>query len=383
MKPNIKFLRLTFIMTIVFGLTGTCNFATISAQSHPRKINYSDSCSPVFIRKAQHIIDNYRQRTGAPGIAVAFYDSGKSCLFVSGDQGDSQHTPVTGETDFAMGSIEKVFSSTLLAISINQGKANIDDPAAKYLVAGHNKKVKPNAPFWNVTLKNLVTHTSSLPRKIANQPQRIGMNLFRDKPMDNGVIQFLDSWAPAYPIGTRYKYSNLGFVLVGRAAVTLGGKVYTKLLKENITGPLGMSRTGMLCIANPPVSGCAVAYEPNGQPSKKMPVGLWTTADDMLQFIEANLGVLKPSQELAKAIDLTHKKLFKVDSVHTIGMGWERWYHGDSLLISKDGADSGFSSWVGFEPNKQRGVVVLSNGGKKPEPGMLGKRLLSLTELQH
>lgn len=381
MKPNIKFIRLTFIKMVVFGLTSICNFATLSAQPRPRKINFSDSCSPAFIRKAQRAIDNYRRQIGAPGISVALYDNGKTCIFTSGDQGDEQHTPVTGETDFATGSIQKVFTATLLAIAINQGKATINDPAAKYLVADHNKKVKANAPFWNVTLKNLVTHSSSLPNSIPNSPQHIGTNMFADKPMADWVIQFLDSWTPSKPIGTRYHYSNLGFVLAGNVAITLEGKFYTKLLKEYITGPLGMKHTGVLCGDNPRVSGCAVAHWPNGQPSKKMPIGLWITADDMLRFIEANLGVLKPSTELTKAINLTHKKLFWISSDHTIGMGWERWYHGDSLLISKYGDEVGFSAWVAFEPKQKKGIAILCNGGKKgPNHPEFGKKLLALTD---
>ncbi len=111
---------------------------------------------------------------------------------------------------------------------------------------------------------------------------------------------------------------------------------------------------------------------------KRLPVGLWTTADDMLRFVEANLGDLKTSGDLSNALDKTHKVLFRVDNNHAIGMAWEEWHGGDSLLISKDGEDSGFSSWVGFEQNKDCGVVVLRNGGKKPSPAELGKKLLAL-----
>lgn len=383
MKPIIKILRLTYIIGITFGLTILFNLTTVSAQSRPRKNRFSDSCSPAFIRKAQHLIDQYRQEIGAPGIAVAFYDNGKTCIFTSGNQGDQQHTPVTAETNFAMGSIQKTFTATLLAITINQGKANITDLAAKYLVGEHNKKVNANAPFWNVTLRNLVTHSSSLPNAIPNSPQKIGSNMFADKPMPDWVIQFLDSWEPSKPIGTRYQYSNLGFTLAGNIAVTLQGKGYTKLLKEYMTVPLGMYRTGVLCNDNSSVSGCAVAHEPNGRPSKKMPIGLWTTADDMLRLIEANLGVLKPSTELANAIDLTHKKLFWISSDHTIGMGWERWYHKDSLLISKYGDEVGFSAWVAFEPKQKKGIAILCNGGNKPDHRKFGTQLLYMADDSH
>lgn len=381
MKKQISIPRLNLWMRNIFFLAVSFGIAKVSAQNRSRQTREHDSFSNIFKNQVQQNIDNYRRQIGAPGIAVALYENGKTCIFTSGDQGDNHHTPVTGETDFATGSIQKTYTATLLAIAINQGKATINDPAAKYLVGDHNKKVNTNTPFWNVTLKDLVTHFSSLPNSIPNSPQKIGVNMFADKPMPDWVIQFLDSWTPSYPIGTRYHYSNLGVVLAGNVALTLEGKVYTKLLKEYITGPLGMSHTGVLGIDNSPVSDCAIAHEPNGKPSKHMTIGLWTTADDMLLLIEANLGVLKPSTELAKAIDFTHKKLFQVKRDHAIGMAWERWYHGDSLLISKYGDEVGFSAWVAFEPKQKKGIAILCNGGKKgPNHPEFGKKLLALTD---
>lgn len=360
-------------------LTGWFILFSLNVNAQEKKSN--NSFSNAFKNKVQHLIDNYRQQIGAPGMAVALYENGKTYVFTSGDKGDNHHTPVTGETDFATGSIQKTFTATLLAITINQGKANINDQAAKYLVAEHNKKVNANVPFWNVTLKDLVTHFSSLPNEIPNSPQKIGSNMFYDKPMPDEIIQFLNSWTPSYPIGTRYLYSNLGLVLAGNVAITLQGKPYTKLLKEYITGPLGMKHTGVLGIDNSPVADCAVAHQPNGQPAKHAPIGLWTSADDMLLYIEANLGVLKPSTELANAIDLAHKKLFQVKRDHAIGMAWERHYHGDSLLIAKYGDEVGFSAWIGFEPKQNKGIAVLCNGGKKgPDHMTFGQQILGLAD---
>ncbi|MEO9022137.1 MAG: serine hydrolase [Ginsengibacter sp.] len=381
MKTIIKIFRLTFTISVTLGLTGLMRVTSASAQSHHHTNTTFDSCSPAFIIKAQHIIDLYRQKTGTSGIAVAFYDNSKTCILVSGTEDGDQQLPVTSETDFAMGSIQKIFNSTLLALSIVNGKATIEDPAAKYLVGQGGTKVKQDVPFWKISLKELVTHTSALPGTIPGIKYRIAMNLFRDRAMGASVIQYLNTWHPQYEPGTKYNYSNLGFVLVANAAVELGGNPYTKLLAKHISGPLGMIRTGMQC--GSATQGCAVGYDEKGNPSKKMPVGLWTTAKDMLRFIEANMGDLEVPLELSKAIEETHKELFRVDSDHAIGMAWEEWHQGDSLLISKDGLGSGFSSWIGFEPNKQRGVVILRNGGKNPSPVMLGKRLLSLSDLQH
>ena len=336
----------------------------------------ANSCPPAFMKRAQQAVDRYRTSSRTPGVAVSFYDAGGSCFFVSGDEGRSQPSPVKPSTAFAMGSVEKVFNSTLLALDLVRGRATIDDPAARYLTADHGARVKRGAPFQKITLKELVTHTSALPREPPHSHERIGMELYRDQPMPASVVQFLDGWRPAYAPGTKYKYSNLGFVVAGTVAVELAHEPYTKLLSDALTGPLGMSRTGVICGSHGP--GCAVAHGANGRPSSRMPVGLWTTADDMLRFIEANLGALPLRPALSRAVTLTHQELFRVNADHAVGMGWEERHHGDALLISKDGLDSDFSSWVGFEPNRHRGVAVLRNGGGKPGPEELGQRLLDL-----
>lgn len=137
-----------------------------------------------------------------------------------------------------------------------------------------------------------------------------------------------------------------------------------------------MTRTGVIC--GSPEPGCAVGHEKNGRPSKKHPVGLWTTARDMLRFIEANLGDMKMPPDLMHAIVMTHEELFRATPDHAVGMGWEERQRGRALLISKDGLDSGFASWVGFQPKQDRGIAILKNGGTEGEPTDLGQQLLAL-----
>lgn len=117
----------------------------------------------------------------------------------------------------------------------------------------------------------------------------------------------------------------------------------------------------------------------DGQPVSGTPVGLWTTAEDMLLFIEANLGVLNLPDLQARAISITHQELFRENKNHAVGMAWEEWHSGTALLLSKNGENSGFTSWLAFEPNRHRGVAVLSNGAGKPPPASLGLELLTLS----
>ncbi len=312
-------------------------------------------------------------------MAVAFFDNGKACVLARGVNGGRTPVPVTPKTVFAMGSVQKVFNSVLLAYEIVQGKATIDDTAAKYLVAANGTKVSPGSAFSEVTLRNLATHTSSLPRSLPGQPagQDVGAALYGDRPMPPSVIAYLNSWQPPYPPGTRYVYSNFGFTLLAYAASTLADKPYTELLSEAVTGPIGMTRTAP-AICNSPNPTCALGHNAKGRPEAGTLVGLWTTADDMLRFIEANLGVLRLPDLQVRAINLSHQEMFRENPNHAVGIGWEEWHSGNALLLSKNGDELGFASWLALEPNRHRGVAVLSNEAGKLAPASLGQELLNL-----
>jgi CubicO group peptidase (beta-lactamase class C family) len=133
-------------------------------------------------------------------------------------------------------------------------------------------------------------------------------------------------------------------------------------------------------ICEQPHPWCASGHNPQGKRAAAPPAGLWSTADDMLLFIEANLGVLKLPDLPARAIEIAHQELFRQNQNHAVGMAWEEWHSGDALLLSKDGLVTGFSAWLAFEPTRDRGVAVLSNGTGKPAPGSLGQDLLTLAE---
>src|SRR5258708_962333 len=73
------------------------------------------SCPSSFVDRALGFIDDYLDKSKAPGVAVAFFDNGTSCLLARGTSGGPGPKPVTPKTIFAMGSVQKVLNSTLLA----------------------------------------------------------------------------------------------------------------------------------------------------------------------------------------------------------------------------------------------------------------------------
>ena len=353
----------------------TSTLPTAPLSTSPPQSAAPTPCPPELVNRVNKLVTQYLVSGTALGVSASLYDNGRTCLFAAGEAG-GKSGKVTPDTLFAMGSVQKVFSSTMLAYQIVQGRASLDDLASKYLVASDGSTVSPQSPFSKVTIANLASHSSSLPDGTAHATERVGFSLWRDQPMPPSLVTFLDTWQPEYPIGTRYGYSNLGYVLVGHVTAKLAGKPYSQVLQEVVTGPLGMHHTGR-ALCDPPRA------DPNcaeGRESRRgtFPVGLWTTATDLGRFMQAHLGVVPLPDLQAKAFALTHHELFRASPDHAAAMGWELMHSGDALQITKNGEDSGFQCWVAFEPGHHRAVAVLANGGKM-EPRRLGLEMLDAT----
>ena len=141
----------------------------------------------------------------------------------------------TPATRFRIASVTKQFTAAAILLLQERGQLRLDDPVAKYL---------PDAPAgWrHITLYHLLTHTSGIvnltdlpeyqDRRLnpATPDQLIAM--VRDKPLD-------------FPPGTRWSYSNSGYVILGRIIEKVSGQDYGSFLSAAFFKPLGLNDTGL------------------------------------------------------------------------------------------------------------------------------------------
>ena len=92
-----------------------------------------------------------------------------------------------------------------------------------------------------ITLQDLATHTSGLPRLPANIAPKDATNPYADYTVDQ-LYDFLGYQLPR-DIGEKYEYSNLGAGLLGHVLARRAGMDYETLVRTRITGPLGMKST--------------------------------------------------------------------------------------------------------------------------------------------
>lgn len=305
-------------------------------------------------------IDSFHQGVG---IVVGVVDAHGRRIVAYGslDKGDAR--PLNGDTVFEIGSATKVFTSLLLADMVQRGEVALADPVAKYLPA----EVKvPERNGRSITLLDLSTHTSGLPRMPSNFQPKNSANPYADYTVKQ-LYDFLSGYQLTRDIGSKFEYSNLGGGLLGQALAHRAGMDYESLVQARITGPLGMHSTA-IALTPDMKARLAIGHNTNLEATSNWDLpalagagALRSTANDMLTFLAANLGYVKSPLAPAMASMLAVRRPTGVGGLGEIGLGWLVAKSSENEIVWHNGGTGGYRSFVGFEPKTGAGVVVLSN----------------------
>ena len=317
--------------------------------------------------RTQQIISNYVDDKAFMGTVLVAKD-GKTILNQGYGSADLEwNIPNTPSAKFRLGSLTKQFTAASILLLQERGKLNIDDPVSKYM---------PDTPAaWSkITIYNVLTHTSGIPSftgfpdyattewKDTTPAELVAR--FRDKPLD-------------FEPGTKFTYSNSGYVLLGYLIEIVSGQTYADFLQQNIFTPLGMKDTGIdsnAAILPRRAQGYRRSphgIEHDGYISMTIPFSagaLYSTTGDLLKWEQGLFGgkVLKP-ESLAKMTTP-----FKSD----YGFGiFIRTVEGHKL-ITHGGGIEGFNTSLNYYPDDKLTVIVLGNltGGSPDQiAGYIGK----------
>ncbi len=261
---------------------------------------------------------------------------------------------------YDIGSISKVYTTIILAEMDRTGELSLSDRIEKYLP--ENIKV-PTRKGQSITLAHLATHTSGLPNFPPNFSPNDKSNPWADYSKEN-LMEFISSYKLTRDIGSEYEYSNIGFALLARILEINSGKNYCYLLQEYLADPLGLVDTQLVLT---PSMKKRLLPAHNGH--KEVPIwtrqlsghgGIKTTPKELIKFISANMGLLKTP--LNPAMNFSHQQLqIKGTEILKPSLGWEVRSTEDATIIYHDGSTSGYKSFTGFNTDRSKGVVVLTN----------------------
>ena len=283
--------------------------------------------------------------------------------------------PVDGNTIFDIGSITKTFVATVLADLVNQGVVKLSDPLEIYLPS--NVTV-PSYNGYKITLGDLATHTSGLPYWPAGW-------IWNKYYTPQQVYEFLSNSTFEDEPGTVAKYSNIGMGMVGQAISLKMGVPLIQLIEDRILNVLGMNSTGFamnktgILIPQDIKSRFAAGHMVGNEsklvflPQEVQAAGaMYSTANDLLKYVSANLGLI--DTKINSAMEETHSIRYPFYELQVPfpdpsgnestpyayeGLSWFSTTNLGTQVVWHNGGIDGYSSFVGFNPSKQIGLVIL------------------------
>src|SRR5215212_7608928 len=151
------------------------------------------------------------------------------------DPANSASRALDADTLFRVASITKTFTATAIVQLRDQGKLRLDDPLVKH-VPEFGAVENPFGPIEDITLRRIASHSSGL----MGEPPIDHWETLRF-PSREEWLASLPGVRIAIPPGSAFKYSNLGYTLLGEVIERMIGRPYVEYMQEAVFGPLGLA----------------------------------------------------------------------------------------------------------------------------------------------
>jgi CubicO group peptidase (beta-lactamase class C family) len=267
--------------------------------------------------------------------------------------------PVKPETIFQSGSVGKQFTATAVMMLVEEGKVGLADPLTKYF---------PDAPAaWKqVTVRELLSHTAGF----TDYPKNFD---FRKDYTEDQLIKIVQGIPLAYPPGTKWSYSNLGFLTLGLLIHKVAGEFYGDFLQQRIFRPLDMQTTRIINEADIIPNRAAGYRLLKGELKNQEWVSptMNTTADGSLYFSIVDLAKWDAALYTEKLLKRsTLEQMWTVAKLNNgqpdsgkYGFGWFIGSKNGHHVVEHEGQWQGFETQISRYVDDQLTIVVLTNLG--------------------
>jgi CubicO group peptidase (beta-lactamase class C family) len=324
-------------------------------------------------------IEDALVRFDVPGAAVAVVQGDEVILLEGfGVRERGQDDPVTAQTRFMIGSVNKTMTTMLMAQLVDKGLMAWDSPVQSIIP---QFAVADPAISARMTVRNLVCACSGVPRRDLEY-------FFNAAEMSaERVIESLRSFDFFTAFGEAFQYSNQLVATGGWvAAAAAGGRyreldqAYLELVEAEVFAPIGMSDSTFSFEEVAASGNYAVPHRlsttgarvPLPVDADRLLLGIapagaaWSTAADMSRYLltQMHRGVTPQGTQVVSAYNLaeTWQPQVPVNGTTSYGLGWFVDTYKGQPLLHHGGNTSGFSSDLAFLPEAELGIVVLSNG---------------------
>jgi CubicO group peptidase (beta-lactamase class C family) len=199
--------------------------------------------------------------------------------------------PNTLDTKFRIGSMNKMFTAVAIAQLVQAGQVKLTEPLGTYLPDYPNRDIATQ-----VTIRELLTHTGGTgdifgPEFDAHRAELLDLTDY---------VKLYGKRGPAFAPGSRWEYSNYGFVLLGLVIERVSGQSYYAYVRDHVYGPAGMTASGSqpesVVVPNRSVGYTKMdgpTWQPNTATLPPRPTsagGGYSTVGDLVAFAQALVG---------------------------------------------------------------------------------------------
>lgn len=314
--------------------------------------------------KVRSHINERVQRELNQSIIVGIIGSAGEEYISAGTISQENPSKPSKDTLYEIGSITKVFTAASTADLIKERQLTWKTTAAALLPQNARPPTFEGNP---INLHHLATHSSGLARLPLNLNSADPQNPYKDYD-DEALYKGVAMAGLPYPPGSFYLYSNFGYGLLGHLLELRTGKPYEEIVKEHVTVPLKMDDT-VVTLSEEQETRLAPGHEgkaavPGWDMNAMAGAGaLKSTAEDMIQFLKAQMGMIKNPK--AATFGVTHASILPTGAKNTmVGYAWQITSMDGTTVYWHNGRTGGYSSFIGFNPSRRIGVVVLSNSSQ-------------------
>jgi len=351
-------LRILFLLPLLF--------AALSAAGQ------TPSSAPLpDLSSADTLGEDLFLQSGSTGMVLVVVRGDRAFFHGYGETAPGSHQVPTQNSLLRLCSLTKIFTADLLVKLVDDKIVRLDDPLQRYAPAGMivPKRERP------ITLMDLATHTSGLPRELGNVPRKTPHFTYPD-------FRARWHWLPNQGLRTRpgaaALYSNVGFDFLADALQSATHKQYAALLAERTLFPLHMWSTTyfptleqcsrLLAGAHDELA-CTITEATDGSS------GLYSTAADMTIWLKYLLGTGAPGiavqDPAAQAVYRAPSSLVSqwgldhAGEPTGVGLGWIHILPTDSPshIVQKTGGGAGFETYIAINHAQRTAIFVAATDG--------------------
>lgn len=345
-------------------------------------LSFSALCTATFAQQDPRLkfLDTLAEKVlksfNGAGFAVAVVQKDKVIFTKGYGYRDVENKlPVTPNTQFAIGSCTKSFTSGLIGLLTQEGKVDIDKPVRDYLP---ELKFSTNEMNNQVTLRDMMSHRTGY--------SRYDLSWFMfNTPSKDSLIQRIQYHEPSAPIRTKWQYNNWMFLGQGVVAEKITGKSWEDNISEKFFQKLDMKNSNLTIDGLKKNAEPAIGYSIENDHPKKMeyynlnamgPAGsINSTVNDMANWVitwiyggkfkgkeilPANYVTDAISSQMSMGGGLPNKAIPDVHSI-AYGFGWMLTSYRGHYQVEHGGNINGFSASTAFYPTDSIGIIILTN----------------------